>query len=85
MSTRADPIWPLVYSTALVSALPVKSPLAIRREIEPPSAASTAPVAPPGVVTPSNRFTTMQSDGSVVMERCWAEIIMVGLGSVEQL
>ena len=51
---------PRVYSTSVSPLLPVKSPAAITSLIAPPSARSTAPVAPPGAVTPWNRLTIDQ-------------------------
>ena len=45
-------------------------PAAMMAEIAPPSALSTAPVAPPGSVTPWNRLTTMRSAASSMMLPC---------------
>src|SRR3972149_3374027 len=48
------------------SFLPLPSPSAMSWLMPPPRALSTAPVAPPGRVTPSNRLTMMALAG------CWA-------------
>ncbi len=60
-STRGEGILPSVWISVSSPVLPRMSPCLMSAEIAPPMAASTAPVAPPGVVTPSKRLTTIAS------------------------
>ena len=59
--------------TGLLCLMGVGSQCAARkmsREMAPPRAASTAPVPPPGAVTPSKRLTISTSQGKSVSEPC---------------
>src|SRR3989304_4098833 len=64
---RAAGILPKVGSTNVSLNFPLTSPDAMRCEIAPPMALSTAPVAPPGFVIPSKRFTTTTSSFHAAM------------------
>jgi hypothetical protein len=48
--------------------------IAMIRLMAPSIARSTAPVAPPGLTTPSKRLTTMASAAVVVMSPAWTLI-----------
>src|SRR5690606_31552570 len=65
------------WRTAVSPRSPLNSPRAMRSLMRPPSLRSTAPVAPPGRVTPSNRFTMMASTWASVMLPCWTTTSMV--------
>src|SRR3990170_3162156 len=60
-STRGDGILPSVWISVNSPSLPRQPPSWITREMAPSSALSTAPVPPPGRVTPSNKLTTRAS------------------------
>ena len=66
-TTRAGPILPMVCSRVNSPSFPVISPSSISPLMAPSRAWSTAPVAPPGFVTPLNRFTTSAGVSIVTM------------------
>ena len=66
-STRGAAILPKVCTMVRSPALPRTSPSSMRRLMSPSSARSTAPVAPPGLVTPSNRLTATTSASVALM------------------
>ena len=66
-TTRAGAIFPSVWMIVTSPRLPVISPSSMRLVIAPSSAPSTAPVAPPGRVTPSNKLTIIASVSRTLM------------------
>ena len=76
--TRGDGSLPSEWMSATSPRLPLISPSAMRALIPPSSALSTAPVAPPGLVTPWKRLTmialavllVMSPDSTLIFKGC---------------
>ena len=61
-TTLSESILPKVCTSVISLSFPLISLSLIKREIAPFNDLSTAPVEPPGFVTPSNRLTTIALD-----------------------
>src|SRR5690606_2526595 len=72
-TTRRAGMRPPVWITVVSYRRPVISPSAMAWLSRPFRAASTAPVAPPGIRTPSNRLTTTASAAASEMDPCWTD------------
>ena len=78
ISTRCAAMRLNVCTSVSSPHLPRTSPAAISSLIMPPSARSTAPVAPPGAVTPSKRLTTTHGASAFVISPGSTVICMRG-------